>query len=271
MDPSFLEKFVLPTLASTVAGVIVVVIGAVLINRQEIGLKRGIFWMVTMVLTFGTVAFFVVRAIGTKAEVGPYRPLEKGSTEKQTEATTPPPPRDPEEHPAVAAEKMAGADAFVEKYAVKPAASPGSGSRWAVLIASHEPSDFPALNSAVAEVLTEKDHKKVAVFRPSLLENGNFEQLYASDPELIRRLHEYCDGIVVGKVSSALSKDQALGDLFTDTMSVEIRILSTTSGAVESEFKISENGAGFSSSQAQEQAEERLAKKLKNRLKIAVR
>jgi hypothetical protein len=122
----------------------------------------------------------------------------------------------------------------------------------------------------VASVLSERAYRRVAVFRPSLIQDQRYEEIYAADPRLSHRLREYCDGIVVGIVRSSTSdRDAALNGLLTVEISVDMRLISTVSGEIKAEFKLHDNSAGFTPTEAQSRAEERLASRVRDRLRTA--
>ena len=52
-------------------------------------------------------------------------------------------------------------------------------------------------------------------------------------------------------------------------MSLDMRLISTVAGDVKAEFRLQENGAGFTPMDAQTRAEERLASRVRDRLRTA--
>jgi len=161
-------------------------------------------------------------------------------------------------------------DIFVKKYLIKDRDVRSNAPRWAILFGGDNATDFPELTSAVTDALSQKGYQRVSVFRPSVIQDRKHEQIYAADPLLSRRLHEYCDWIIVGKVSSALRKDIAPAGLLTVELSLVMRVISTLSGQTKTEFRIHENGAGFTPTEALARAEERLASNLRERLQTIV-
>ena len=177
-------------------------------------------------------------------------------------------PRDLKPEPVESDTRTASeGDMFVKRYVVK--SSGGSGApRWGVLIAERDASDFPRLNSAVTEVLSERGYKRVSIFRPTVIQDRKYEDIYAGDPVLTRKLTPYCDAILVGKITSSTSgTNAALNDLLTVEITLDMRLISTSSGEVTKEFRLHENGAGFSHTEARARAEERLATKLRDHLR----
>ena len=289
---SFLERVIVATAASLVAGLLV----KFFTEKAQFGRKLYILLIVTAVLTTGLLtAIYSERVLGTKSNellhaneqagtpINPSPPAEpqgeKGGQFGSGSSRPPPPtqtvaaaPREP--GPAAGEQSpeqvVSEEDEFVQKYLAKDVGSGGSAPRWAILIAGREATSYLQLNSAVADVLSEKGYQRVSVFRRSLLQDARYEVLYAADPFLIRRLREYCDGIIVGTVHSALRRDATAEGLLTAELSLNVRVIATATGGIRNEFSICENGAGFSSAQAQAHAEERLARSLEAKLQVAV-
>jgi hypothetical protein len=161
-------------------------------------------------------------------------------------------------------------DVFLEKYVVQQKTELGRSTPWAVLIGGHDETDFPELNSSASDVLHQKGYRTASIFRPTLIRDHGLDDVYSGDGMLSRKLAPYCAGIVVGKVSSETVKNADLEGIFTTRLSLNVRIISTASASVEGQFRVEENGAGYTQKEAESNAEERLAKKLKDRLLSAV-
>src|SRR5258708_5835313 len=161
----FLERFVLAGLASIAAAVI----AAVIINQENLKPKQRIFRVVATLLVFGTAGLYVAKIASTKPGGALNLPTGDGS-KAGSDALVPPKAIDQGAEkgagPVSVTEKRGSADAFIERYVVKAAKVPASGSRWAVAIAGGEQPDFPALNSAAGEALAEQNYKRVPGFRP---------------------------------------------------------------------------------------------------------
>ena len=160
-------------------------------------------------------------------------------------------------------------EVFVSKYIV-----PGidnavrSQRRWAIVI-SADRDGFPNLVPAISAQISSSGATTVAVFRPSITSTDGFQQLFAGDPALNKRLGQYCDRIFVGKVTSALTKNAEYG-ILTLSLSLQAKLMSVRLGTVDAQFMISESGAGLTTEEAATNAEERLALKLKDRLATVI-
>lgn len=164
-----------------------------------------------------------------------------------------------------------GEESFAQKYLAKDSSPDGGAPRWAILIAGSDPMSYPELNSAAAGALSEKGYQRVSIFRPSLVQDGKHKEVYAADPLLMRTLSEYCDGVIVATVDSALRKETSVEGLLAVELSAQVRVILPKSGAIKDEFSLHETGAGFSSAQAHKHAEARAATSLQTRLGMVLR
>jgi hypothetical protein len=274
----FLKGFLIPAAASLLATLLAALITA----KLSSGLRAG------AIVSVAVIAFF--------ASIAAQLPVPQGVAPSQAPPASPAPSLArpvPQEGPArLEGRRQAGRiespetkpidtvpprgpegseeDRFVQRYVAGERSGGGGPPRWAVLIAGDNISGSPALNSAVAGVLSERAYRRVAIFRPSLVQDRRYEEIYAADPRLGRQLRQYCDGIVVGIVrSSTPGRDVGLNGLLTVEMAVDMRVISTVAGDVKAEFRLQENGAGFTPTEAQSRAEERLASKVRDRLRTA--
>lgn len=155
-------------------------------------------------------------------------------------------------------------------------APPGKGLRrsgqWAVLIAEPgKQENYPRLADTVSAVITEAGHATVAIFRPSAAHGTEFDTLFAADPVLLRRLHEYCDQVLVGKVTSDMKENAGYPGLLSLTMTIDAKIISTSSGIVQHQVQASAVGAGYRAEEARDNAEESLAAILRSELRNSIR
>jgi hypothetical protein len=160
-------------------------------------------------------------------------------------------------------------DEFVSKYLAPNEASRHAGG-WTVLISSASRTDFPALYAAAEDALSEKGYAVRPLFRAALLhDTAAYDELYAGNPALLKRIGTYRDGVLVGKLRSEVSQNTSL-DMFTAHLFADVRVISARSAEVGGQFTIDETGAGFSEAAATTAAEHRLADKLKQQLLQAI-
>jgi hypothetical protein len=166
-------------------------------------------------------------------------------------------------------------ESFEETFVHENVAPPPKASRktgqWAVAIA--EPGQhYPKLLTAVSSAIAGSGHSIVTIFRPSASRGAAFDALFSADPVLIRRLGEYCDEILVGKVtSSSAEENPSVPGLLNVTLSFDGKIISTSSGDVNNQFQASAIGAGVNAKEARTNAEDRLAANLTTQLRAAAK
>jgi len=103
-------------------------------------------------------------------------------------------------------------------------------------------------------------------FLPSIYEGSALRRLYGADFVILQGLQRYCDGLIVGDAKQSQSKDAELQDLSTTRSSISVRLFSTRPPMIRDEFVLSARGGGFSNDTSAEQAAERLATELKERI-----
>lgn len=200
----------------------------------------------------------------------PLSPPEPSADRSRPDTKTTSPPTDATSaKPGETSSAQTPEETFVSKY-VDPEATNGvqGQQRWSIVIAA-DGNGFPNLVSAISAQVSSIGGTPIAIFRPSITGTDGFHQLFAGDPALNRRLGKYCDRILVGKVTSSLTKNTEYG-IFTLGLSLQAKLISTRLGAVETQFMISENGAGMTREEATLNAEERLTRKLKERLATGI-
>src|ERR1700704_1196130 len=84
----FLEKFVLPCLASVVASILAGIVTTYVANRQSLNPKQRTLFVVPLVLTFGIGAFYVVTLLNPKAGVTMNASTEVGNKANGTGVAT---------------------------------------------------------------------------------------------------------------------------------------------------------------------------------------
>jgi hypothetical protein len=128
----------------------------------------------------------------------------------------------------------------------------------------------PGLATAVASMIREAGHSTVAIFRPSVTHGAGFDTLFPADPALSRRLNEYCDQILLGKVKSSIQENPDYPGLHKVTMTIDIKIISTRSGNVQ-QIQAAAVGADYDIGVARSNAEESLAANLRSELHNVIR
>jgi hypothetical protein len=177
--------------------------------------------------------------------------------------------------PSSAAEPPIARGSNVGSFMSENIAPPGKGSRrsgqWAVVIlepGSQE--NYSKLASMVSSVIGEAGHSTVAIFRPSATHGAGFDALFAADPALSRQLNEYCDQILLGKVTSSIQENPAYPGLHKVTTTIDVKIISTSSGNVQ-QIQAAGVGADYDIGVARSNAEERLASNLRSELHNVIR
>ena len=155
-------------------------------------------------------------------------------------------------------------------------AAPSKGSRkpgqWAVIILEPGTKEsYPKLATAVASMIAEAGHSTVAIFRPSATHGAGFDALFAADPALSRRMNEYCDEILLGKITSSVKENPDYPGLHSLTLTIDVKAISTKTGDVEHQFQASAIGAGYDIGEARTNAEESLAANLRSELHNVIR
>ncbi|MBZ5567752.1 MAG: hypothetical protein LAN64_07860 [Acidobacteriia bacterium] len=132
--------------------------------------------------------------------------------------------------------------------------------QWAVLIAAEEDTGFPELKSTVSDALASKGH--------NITEIRHNPEAFGNAVELRRALARQCDGLVAAKRVSAISESTDLDKLLTARVTLDVRILSISEATTDVRFRLEENGAGFTAADANSRANERIAKQLRERLSV---
>jgi hypothetical protein len=162
-------------------------------------------------------------------------------------------------------------ETFVHEHVAPSPKTSHTTGQWAVAIAESG-EHYPKLLTAVSSVIAGSGHSIAAIFRPSASRGAAFDALFSADPVLIRRLREYCDEILVGKVTSSSAEENPnVPGLLNVTLSFDGKIISTSSGDVKSQFQVSAIGAGVNAKEARTNAEDRLAANLTTQLRAAAR
>lgn len=101
-----------------------------------------------------------------------------------------------------------------------------------------------------------------SLFTGAFVSDGIFEKIFGGDADYVRKLElsKYCDHGIFGKKEVNFTENPELQNMTTAKVSIEIHILSSETGMIEDNFKITETGAGFSKEAAAGMAMERILK-----------
>jgi hypothetical protein len=255
-----MNSFLLSVVLAVVAGVIYTVIAAAITG--QLAPKRRVI-VIAAIAVFAVIGFVVAKVVEqpTASVDNSRRPPPLGSGAEQG-------PGESAKKPAIDRPRppFSSKETFVRKYVVGSARGQSRRPLWTVLIPDEGAVTFPELRAAATGAVSDVGYENAAIFRPSVALDSNFEQYFA-DPSVLRSLHGYCDGVVIGKAESVVRENNDLGNMFTADLAVEMRLISTQTGGAVTEFRLRQNGAGFTRNEAQAQAEARLAPELKARLK----
>lgn len=207
---------------------------------------------------------WMLRLSGTQVRVNDgietKKPQVPGS---EKEASPTPPSGRPKESPEVS---------FVKNNVAPPPKSLRKAGQWALVIADPDGREnYPKLATAVSSVIAEGGHSTAAIFRPSVTHKPGFDTLFAADPALSRRMAEYCDQMLVARVTSSVKDNPSYPGLLSLTLTLDAKIISTQTGDVQHQFQVSEVGAGYSPQEARTNAEDNVAASLRSQLKDLLR
>jgi len=85
----------------------------------------------------------------------------------------------------------------------------------------------------------------VSAFRPGILEDNAFKQIYLADSSLLRKLQPVCEGVIAGQARETFSIDTEMQGFTTARLTLSVRIFLTASGALKSEFELSSRVVDF--------------------------
>ena len=195
----------------------------------------------------------------------------QASSPTATPTVSPTPVAFPSPEPRLPSHQESPEETFIRVHVAPLPGKKRSSGQWAVIVSDPQGNEsYPNLANAAYSVIREAGQSTVAVFRPSATRGPAFDTLFSADPALSRRLHDYCDEILLGKVSSDLQKNPIYPELSKLTLTIEIEIISTSSGRVEHQIRTSAVGAGSDAGEARANAEENLTTTLKSELRTAI-
>ena len=107
-----------------------------------------------------------------------------------------------------------------------------------------------------------------SLFTGPFVSDGIFDRIFNGNPGVVRklRLSKHCDQIVLGKSSASFTRNPDLENMITARVSIQFRIISARTGAVENRFTLSETGVGFSKAAAEDLAIERIVNRLETQI-----
>jgi hypothetical protein len=189
-----------------------------------------------------------------------------GSAPGATASPTGTPPMTPSQTPTPTPTRESYVDSFVRENIAPPGKGLRRSGQWAVVISGPgSQENYPRLASAASSVIGEAGHSTVAIFRPPAAQGTGFDALFAADPALSRRLNEYCDQILLGKVKSGIQENPDYPGLHKMTMTIDVKIISTSSGDIQ-QIQAAAIGADYDIGLARSNAEENLAASLRSEL-----
>jgi hypothetical protein len=139
----------------------------------------------------------------------------------------------------------------------------------AILVIERESSLVEEIDQEMASRLKSKGVNATAsLFTGRFVSDGKFEKIFSGDADEIQKLElpKHCDQIVLGKSSVNFTQNLQMEDMISAKVTMEFRIISTKTGALEDRFTLSEVGVGFSRAAAKELAIERIAGSLETRI-----
>ncbi len=130
-------------------------------------------------------------------------------------------------------------------------------------------SETGTMNSAIGDALAthfKRDHVKFvfSFFRPTMITDGSFDAIFTGSKDTFKKmeLEKSLDGLLLAKQDVQYSKNEALDNVITADMHVQIVTLPVT-GQIESQsWTLSAKGTGFNNADARMQAEERIIKQI---------
>lgn len=140
----------------------------------------------------------------------------------------------------------------------------------AVLIAENDKQiDWP-LSSTIASLL-EKQKLSITsppIFNNAFLTSGWFRRLFDGDPRHteLTQLPMYFKAGLLGKKTVVYMTNDDFKDIITATITLELHVISSLSGAVKHSISLSQNGAGLSNADACKNAADKIIQELDAKL-----
>lgn len=171
--------------------------------------------------------------------------------------------KEEEKRGAEAQRTVAEHNAFLAKYISAPSAAKTHGA--AILVLDGSGNVSSGMNQRISATLNSKSvSAATSFFTHDFVRDGFFERLYSGNAELSRRLElkNHVGFLVLGKSNVSYKENPDMQGMTTGVVNLEIHIVSSQTGAVTDSFSLSETGAGFTKTEAENQAMERISGKL---------
>lgn len=144
----------------------------------------------------------------------------------------------------------------------------------AVLIVENETTTDWTLSSTIASLLKKRGITVTtpSAFTDSFLIDGEFSSLFngGSRQVSLAQLSRHFKTGVLGKKAVAYEKSADFKDIITATMTLELHVISSQTGAVQMSLSFSQRGAGFSNSDAGKIAAENILREIETQLPMIV-
>jgi len=140
----------------------------------------------------------------------------------------------------------------------------------AVLVVENEKIiDWP-LSSLILKSLQKRGVKTTSppIFQKSFLTTGDFSNLFNGDvqQDAMSTLPIHFKNGVLGKKTVIYKQNPELSNLITASMTVKLHVISSRNGAIKFSFSCSQYGAGFSKSEASNNAKEKIIKEIESKI-----
>lgn len=126
------------------------------------------------------------------------------------------------------------------------------------------------INHKIGMILNEKGFTagSSAIFTNKFVSSSRYERIFSGSPAEVTALDldDYIGRLLLGKKSVSFNEDSNYEGLITATVSIELHIISTETGTIDDSFTITERGAGYTKSNAEEIALGNVMKTLLKRL-----
>lgn len=141
---------------------------------------------------------------------------------------------------------------------------PGSIDVAVIVISDTGKTDQKISQKISSQLKSKAVNANMSFFSSQFMADGLFERLFKGDAKVIQQLElaHHIDYAILGKNSISFAENPEMQNLITAKVVLEIHLISTKSGTIEDSFSISEVGAGFSKSNAEEATLEKIYKKL---------
>lgn len=161
-------------------------------------------------------------------------------------------------------------DAFLNRYLLSRSfLNQPHSTEVAVMVIDEGSKVIQDIDQKVASRLKTKGLNTTAfLFTGRFVSDGKFEKIFNGSASEIKKLElsKHCDHIILGKSSVKFTQNPDMQNMITARVTIEFRIISAKTGAIENRFTSSEAGVGFSRDTAKDLAIERIVNTLKSRI-----